>query len=190
MREIRYQYSDPIDLIWLETAKRLGITVLRSDSVFAAWDGSHQLTLSTQDHFDSDDCLAQLILHELCHAIVEGPSGNTKVDWGLCNIDERDLVREHACHRLQAHLTMPFGLRDFFGVTTEWRPYYDGLPQDPLEGDQDPATVIARRAATDFKNHPWRAQILHALEATAAIAALTQDFTDTRSLWSTYKDER
>ena len=187
MREINHQYSDPLDLIWITTAKRLGLKVERSDTVFAAWDGKNQMTLSTKTHFDADDSLAQLILHELCHALIEGPQGQSQVDWGLDNTSERDLVREHACHRFQAAISQEFGLRSFFGVTTEWRPYYDSLPTNPLQASEDPAAGIALAAHEAFLVHPWRTPIQEALSATAAIAAITQLFSEDDSLWSAYK---
>src|SRR5690606_21379798 len=119
-----HTYSDPLDLIWVNCAKQLGIVIERSVSAYAAWDGKKTLTLSTSEAFDADDSLAQLIFHEICHALVSGPRGWSLPDWGLSNTDDSDLVYEHACHRLQAALAQPFGLRQFFAVTTEWRPYW------------------------------------------------------------------
>jgi hypothetical protein len=72
-REIRHDYRDPLDQIWLHTAERLGMRVERSDEVYASWDGRGTLTLSSAAHFDPDDSLAQLILHEICHALCQGP---------------------------------------------------------------------------------------------------------------------
>lgn len=188
-RNIQYKYLDPLDLIWLKTAERCGLKVLRSSEVFAAWDGQSTLTLSTTAHFDPDDSLAQLILHELCHALIEGPSGQGQIDWGLKNTDEEDLIREHACHRLQSRLTQGFGLRRFFGVTTEWRPYYDSLPPNSLSGEADPATHIAKRAYQAYQAHPWREIISQALQATRLIAQATQGFADSGSLWRSYEEE-
>ena len=61
MREIHRTYTDPLELIWLATASRLGIEVERSDEVFASWDGTSVLTLSNDAELDRDDCLAQMI---------------------------------------------------------------------------------------------------------------------------------
>ena len=188
MREITHKYTDPVDVIWTETAKRLGLTVERSDTVFASWDGNKKMTLSTSAHFDPDDSLAQLIFHELCHALTEGPMGQAQVDWGLDNTSEKDLVREHACHRLQAALAQEYGLRKFFGVTTEWRPYYDALPQNPLKDSEDPAAKIAQDSFARFQNHPWQSPIQSALAATAQIAKVTSAFSGSHCLWSTFDD--
>ncbi|MFT5681151.1 MAG: hypothetical protein ACI8RZ_002057 [Myxococcota bacterium] len=176
-------YIDPVDQIWLGCARRLGITVVRSDEVFASWDGVDTLTISTPEGFDPDDSLAQMILHELCHALVESPDGLTARDWGLENIDQRDLVREHACHRLQARLLTPHGLRALLGPTTEHRPYYDALPPDPLSDGDDPAIGPAREGYSRSTSGPWAQDIAAALKATAAIAAVVAPFAD-GTLWA------
>src|SRR5690606_17075777 len=112
--------------------------VERADDVYASWDGVDTLTLAKPEHFDADDSLGQMIFHEICHALVAGER-RSQVDWGLDNDDEGDLVFEHATHRLQAALSTPHGLREFMAVTTNWRPYWDALPRDPLANGDDPA---------------------------------------------------
>ena len=176
-------YIDPVDQIWLTLANRLDMKVTRSDSVFASWDGSGTLTISTPAGFDPDDCLAQMIFHEICHALVESPSGLERPDWGLENIDQRDLVREHACHRLQASLLAPHGLRTMLGPTTDHRPYYDALPVDPLAAGDDPAIPIAAEAHKRAVTGCWSDCIQEALRATAAIAVAVGPFA-AGSLWS------
>ncbi len=180
-------YIDPVDQIWLCCAQRLGMTVRRSDAVFASWDGVDTLTISTPDGFDPDDSLAQMIFHELCHALVEAPEGMTKTDWGLENIDQRDLVREHACHRLQAALLTPHGLRTLLGPTTEHRPYYDALSLDPLSDDGDPAVGPAREGYRRAIGGEWSESIAGALAATAAVAVAVRAFAD-GTLWATVED--
>ena len=176
-------YIDPVDQIWISLAKRLDMNVTRSESVFASWDGVATLTISTPAGFDPDDCLAQMIFHEICHALVESPSGLSRPDWGLENIDQRDLVREHACHRLQASLLAPHGLRTMLGPTTDHRPYYDSLPEDPLAPGDDPAIPLAISAHNIAVTGAWANHIQDALRATAAIAAAVRPFAD-GSLWS------
>ena len=176
-------YVDPVDQIWLTCAARLGMNIARSEDVFASWNGIDTLTISTPEGFDPDDCLAQMILHELCHALVEGPEGLLQPDWGLENIDRRDLIREHACHRLQARLLAPHGLRVMLGPTTEHRPYYDALPADPLADGEDPAISPAREGFTRACSGPWAATIAQALAATASIAVAVHGFA-AGSLWA------
>lgn len=178
-------YRDPLDLIWLAAATRLGLHVVRSDEVYASWDGRRTLSLCPPSAYDPDDSLAQLILHELCHALVQGPAARHQVDWGLDNTDDqRASTQEHACHRLQAALLDRYGLRDLLAVTTDWRPYWDALPADPLAAGPDPAIALARAAWPDAARGPWSAAIDQALRATAAIADLLRPIAPPDTLWS------
>ena len=170
------RYEDALDLIWTRTAGRIGITVERDAEVYASWDGATTLRLATPAEFDPDDSLAQMILHEICHALVEGERGLTRRDWGLENIDDRDLVREHACHRVQAALADRHGLRHFFEVTTQWRPYYAGLPADPMADGDDPAIELAKAGFERAVHGEWAPALEAALAATAAIWAVVRAF--------------
>lgn len=98
-----------MDLIWLQAASDLGLTVHRSADAYAAYDGRGTLTISVPEEFDADDSLAQMIFHELCHWMVSGLHAKDLPDWGLSNTSRRDLVYEYACHRLQAALAAPTG---------------------------------------------------------------------------------
>jgi hypothetical protein len=173
-RVIETRYDDPLNLVWLHCAARLGMTVVRSREVFAAWDGQGTLTLADQRDFDADDCLAQMIFHEICHGLVAGPDAWGLPDWGLYNRDNRDIDSEYATHRLQAALAGRYGLRVFMGPTTEHRPYYDSLPDDPLATNEDleqEASVAAAQAGFELATHGARGvPVKEALEATAAIA--------------------
>lgn len=182
-RSISHEYSNPLDLIWLEAARRLGMRVERSPHVYASWDGNHTLSLASPADLDPDDSLAQLILHEICHALVAGPDGFRVPDWGLDNHSERDLVSEHACHRVQAALAAPYGLRAFFAVTTDHRPYWDALPENPLAACDDPALPAARRAFARAEQAPFRDVLTEALRATADLADLVRPFAPEGSLF-------
>lgn len=184
-RAVTRVYRDPVDVIWVRAARQLGLEVRRSDEVFASWSGRGCLTLSTHAGFDADDCLAQMILHELAHALVQGGGAWSSTDWGLHNADERDLVAEHAAQRVQAALAAPFGLRTFMAVTTKWRPYYDQLPPDPLVGPSaDPAVALARVGFARSRRPPWCAVIDAALSATAAVARAVASHAPDDSLWA------
>jgi hypothetical protein len=183
-REIVHRYDDPIDLIWIRAAGDLGLDVVRSTEVFAAYDGKGKLTISDPSDFDSDDCLAQMIFHEICHWLVAGRHGNKLPDWGLENVDDRDVIQEYACIRLQAALSSPFGLRNFMAVTTDWRPYWDALPIDPLRDGDDPAIAIAQEAAHLARLKPFAPVLTRSLSATAAIADVMRGVANTSSLWS------
>ncbi|MBT6435962.1 MAG: YkgJ family cysteine cluster protein, partial [Deltaproteobacteria bacterium] len=64
-RPITKIYQDPLDLIWTNTAKQLGMKLTRSSEVFAAWDGKETLTIGSPEDLDADDSLAQMIFHEI-----------------------------------------------------------------------------------------------------------------------------
>lgn len=167
------------DAIWLQAIDRLGWRLERSDEVFASWDGDRTLTICTPAGFDPDDCLAQMVLHEICHALTQGPDALARPDWGMENIDDRDLSAEYACHRLQAALTAPYGLRDVLQPTTEHRPYYLGLPTEPLQARDHAAWRWAHEA-------PWADVLDDALEQTAVLARQHADRTGT--IWARFTE--
>jgi hypothetical protein len=115
------------------------------------------------------------VFHELCHAITEGEAALQKPDWGLENVPEH-VVREHACLRVTAALSDPFGLRGAMAPTTPYREYYAALSEDPLrapEGDgaDAEAVALAVAACARFAKSTWRAPIEAALAETAAALA-------------------
>ena len=188
-RRVESGYVDPLDLIWLNLAGELGWCVARSSDVFASWDGVKTLTLSGPEHMDRDDCLAQLIFHEVCHALVEGPEGWSKPDWGLENQDLRHLTNELACHRVQASLSAPYRLRGMLAITTDWRPHYDSLPINPMDpnpfaGPLDaPARRLAQRGLERAALAPWSGALKRALTLTQRLKALCEPCAPSGSLW-------
>ena len=184
MRTTPHVYQDPLDLIWLRAADRLHMRVQRDATVFAAWDGAGVLRIGVEESLDADDSLGQMILHELCHALVEGPDAFHLPDWGL-EVDRPDhVVHEHACLRLQAALTEPYGLRRFFATTTDFREHYDRLPPDPLADIDDPAVPLAAAGWQRAHNGPWAETLREALGATATIARVLAAVAPPGSLWS------
>ena len=183
-RPIVHRYEDPADLIWLRAAADLGLTIERSHDAFAAYDGKGTLTIADSADFDPDDCVAQMIFHEICHWLVVGVHGKHMADWGLSNVDDRDLVYEYAAHRVQAALADRYGLRDFMAVTTDWRPYWDALPENPLADGDDPAIKFAQKAFHLAQEPPFAAVLTRSLSATAAIADVVRDVVEPSSLWS------
>jgi len=175
-RSIDHEYQDPVDLIWMRAAADLGLKIVRSPDAFAA-----------SEHFDADDCLAQMIFHEICHWLVAGRRGFQLEDWGLSNIDDSDLVYEYAVIRLQAALSRPYGLRSFMAVTTDWRPYWESLPEDPLRDGDDPAIALAQDGHFLSRREPFEAVLKRALTATATIADAVRDSSEPTSLWSRTK---
>jgi len=182
-RNIQASYQDPADVIWLQAAAALGITVVRSAAAYAAWDGQGTLTLASPEHLDPDDCLAQMIFHEICHLLVSGEAARTLPDWGLDNTTPKDLVYEYATNRLQAALAQGYGLRSFMAVTTRWRAYYDSLPRDPLASGTDAAIAPAQAGLQRARSVPYRAVLHAALSATAALADTLRPVASEESLW-------
>jgi len=181
-RPIAVRYLDPCDLIWLATAKRLGIHIRRSPLVFSATDGTGLLQLSTIDDLDPDDCLAQMLLHEICHWVTNGEETFKERDWGFA-LDGPVDHREHAGLRLQAWLADQVGLRDMFGPTGMFRQYYDRIPEDPLRPIDDSeweATVIQTAAVSiqRVQSPPWSPHVLQAMQATANLRSITAPFMD------------
>jgi len=169
-RPIDARYLDPADQVWLACAERIGLRVTRTPDAYATTDGRSSLAIGTAETLDADDCLAQMIFHELCHSLIEGEESFDKEDWGLDNTSTRDTIREHGCLRLQAHLAQRYGLRRVLAPTTDFRDYYDRLPADPLADRHLPATQLAILAARRAALPPWGAHLGRALQATAAIA--------------------
>jgi len=181
-RTIDARYCDPLDLLWLELARKLGLVVVRSGHTYASTDGRGTLYLSAVSDMDPDDCLAQMILHEICHWMVQGRHSVGWVDWGLDNEGTRDVEREHACLRLQAALLDEMGLRRALGPTTSFRAYYDALPRDPFEeqSTEQRQSIVLARAAFARRNHaPFGDHLSQALRATATILRTVRDHVET-----------
>ena len=115
----------------MDAASGCGFRVERGDAAYASTDGKGTILVGPPETLDADDSLCQLVLHELCHALVQGEQSWTQVDWGLCNTDDRDDVAEAACLRLQAHLAA--GAWPARGARARPPPggrYYQALPAD------------------------------------------------------------
>lgn len=184
MRKILRTYQDPLEMIWVRAAAEMGMRVERDSTVFASWDGTGVLRIGTPETLDADDSLAQMILHEICHALVQGPNAFALPDWGLDSRDPAQRVREHACLRLQAALADQYDLREFFAATTMFRDYFDRLPDHPLAHDGDPAVELSIAGWQRARHGPWSGPLNQALRLTAAIAELTAEIAPANSLWS------
>lgn len=196
-RQPTHRYLDPLAQVWLTCAARVGYRVVRTQDAYASCDGRKTLLIAEDAALDPDDCLAQMILHELCHALVEGEAGESRQDWGLDNRSARDIWREHACLRLQAYLAGNVGLREFFAPTTDFRlTFWKSLPADPFsapaeQGDRrERSSVAARLGAWRASQPRWAQPLRDALNASAAIAAVVTESagfaTDAMpSLWRT-----
>lgn len=180
VRPIESRYLDPLELVWLATARRLGLTVRRDPVIFSRTDGSGMLWLGPRSDLDADDTVAQMIFHELCHWITNGVESFHAEDWGF-PLDDADDPREFACLRLQASLAAAHGLRRAFGPTGQYRAYYDRLPDDVLQPLDDTAweAEIVRLAAEAIgraAQPPFSPVIGEALAATSALRRVAGAF--------------
>lgn len=186
-RPIRSRYLDPVELVWLATARRLGLRVRRNPAIFSATDGKGLLELGPLSTLDADDSTAQMIFHEICHWVVNGVGAKDERDWGFALDDELDW-REHACLRVQAALADVHGLRQVLAPTSQFREYFDAIPADPFEPVPDPerfgsgterearVCARAREAFAEAHGDPWGAVVPAAIAATAAIRAAVAPF--------------
>lgn len=180
LRRPQQRYQDPLARIWIHCANRIGFAIRRSAETYASSDGHGTIWIGSDDTLDPDDCLAQMIFHELCHALVQGDECEHLADWGLDNTRSGgNPWREHACLRLQAYLAGGFGLREFFAPTTDYRvSFWDSLPADPFAapaeagGRREASCVAGRLAAWRASLPRWSGPLRKALAATAAIASL------------------
>jgi len=181
-RPIASRYVDPCELIWLSTARRLGLHIRRSPLVFSATDGSGRLQLSTRDDLDPDDSLAQMLLHEICHWCTNGLETMNDRDWGF-ELDGPTDPREHGALRLQAWLADQVGLRTMFGPTGIYRQYYNQIPSDPTlpidDGEwEDTVCAFAQEAILRIQQPPWNPHVLEAMHTTARLRALIGPYVD------------
>ncbi|RLB48532.1 MAG: hypothetical protein DRJ42_22995 [Deltaproteobacteria bacterium] len=165
------EYLDPLDTIWIDALERMGLRVVFANGVYADYDGKGTLAIGTPRNLDPDDCVAQIVFHEICHWLVEGEESVKQVNWGVINTTLRDLGREYASLRVQAALAEPHGLRRFLANTTDHRAYYDALPDDPFALSDDGTAELAEIAMARASNAPWAPALQHALAATQTIVA-------------------
>lgn len=182
MRAATLQYQDPLDRVWTECALRVGLRLKRTEHAYATTDGKGLLEVSTDAGLDGDDCLAQMIFHELCHSLVQGDASFALPDWGLDNQSDRDVPQEHACLRLQALLSRPYGLGVVLAPTTDFRAFYDALGDDPLSNDE--SSLLARRAAARSTSNRWAPHLHEALKATEDIVRTAARYAGPLSLFA------
>lgn len=157
-----------IDDQWVSFLETIGGQVQRSDACFVAWLGDTQtMLIAHDDDLDADDTLAQIILHEICHHLVEGPQSWRQDDWGLDNMTDDDIDREYAALRLQAAILSTPTQRTYLQPTTDHRWFYEALASSPLTDAVDVRTDAQSQSAalegwTRWQSWPHRAA-LHAL---------------------------
>ena len=157
--------ADAVDAIWTHTAARLGYQIVRTHEVYASTDGTGVLYIGARETLDENDSLAQLVFHELCHALTMGEANLHKPDWGMDNTTDADASNEKACLRMQAFLAYHHDLREAMRPTSVAQREYDELPADPLAGD-DTSALRARQAVRSSLFARWAPALRRALEQT------------------------
>jgi Fe-S-cluster containining protein len=170
--------------VWLGAARRIGLRVIRTPDAYAATDGRGTLAIGDATTLDADDSLAQMIFHELCHSLVEGPDSFALPDWGMDNTGPDHDWREHACLRTQYVLTGRYGLRGLFAPTTDFRAFWDQLSGDVLADRTDRSVQAAITALRRVDQPPWSPALTDALAATSRIAQHAAPFGEPGTLWS------
>lgn len=159
-----------LDDAWLGFLHQLGGTLVRSDDCFVSWLGDRQqLLVANEPDLDADDTLAQIILHELCHHLIQGPDSWHEDDWGLNNMTDDDLPNEHAALRVQAALLSTPLQRQYLQPTTDHRWFYESLGDDPLHSAVHAATdarsqSLALEGHTRWQSWAHRAALQQLLE--------------------------
>lgn len=136
---------------WIDALRTLGIHVARGQcDAFVAFDGKGTLHVAADNDLDPDDTLPQILLHELCHALVEGPHTLHLPDWGLRNEDLHDHPREVLALRLQWALCRDAGLEHSLVPTTAYRLLWTAWLRNPDPADRAAHPVLrdVERAAT------------------------------------------
>lgn len=179
-RPVLSRYLDPLEVVWLATAKRLKLTIRRDPAIFSRTDGSGMLWLGPRDDLDADDTLCQMLFHEIVHWITNGEASYHLEDWGF-PLDDADDVREFSCLRLQACLADRYGLRGMLGPTGKFREYFDKIPADPLEPLDDSSweaeiVALAAEAIARAVEPPWGQPLAEALEATRQFRSIVRPF--------------
>jgi hypothetical protein len=170
--------------VWIGAARRIGLAIARTPDAYASTDGRGTLAIASDDALDADDCLAQMIFHELCHSLVEGEASFSTPDWGMDNTCAADDWREHACLRVQWVLAGRHGLRGAFAPTTDYRAFWDRMSGDVLADRTDRSVQAAIAGLRRADQPPWAPALGDALAATARIAGEAARFPADGSLWS------
>ena len=170
--------------MWIGTARRIGLRVVRTPDAYASTDGRGTLAIGDDKTLDADDSLAQMIFHELCHSLVEGERAFDRVDWGMDNTGPDHDWREHACLRVQFVLTGRHGLRTLFAPTTDFRAFWDQLSEDVLADRTDRSVQAAIAGLRRAEQGPWAPVLGEALAATARIAQEAAKHATDDVLWS------
>ena len=153
------------DPLWVELLAAVGFRLARRSTSYVWYDGAGEVAVAPDDELDVDDTLAQILLHELVHFLVQGESSRAEADWGLDNLTDRDAYLEEAALVLQLRILREAGLERVLVPTTDFRGYY--LAEASAEERPDRVSA-AEVGWARWQNWPHRPQAEAALAATLA----------------------
>lgn len=161
-----------LDERWAALLARFGGRIRRSSDAYVSWLADRrELLVSPDEELDPDDTIAQIVLHELCHFLVEGLASDAHDDWGLDNMSDVHLANEYAALRLQAHLLHTPARRQYLHPTTDHRWFYEALADSPIDDPVHPPTDARSVAlAQQGVRHAAQWPLFEALQVELAIA--------------------
>ena len=112
------------DPLWVELLEQAGFRLARRSTSYVWYDGRGEVAIAPDEELDADDTLAQIILHEMVHLLVQGEAARTEPDWGLDNLTDSDAYLEEAALVVQLRLLSLWGLEAVLVPTTDFRGYY------------------------------------------------------------------
>jgi hypothetical protein len=112
------------DPLWVALLEQAGFRLARRSASYVWYDGRGEVAIAPDEELDADDTLAQIILHEMIHLLVQGEEARTEPDWGLDNLTDRDAYLEEAALVMQLRLLRQWGLEAVLVPTTDFRGYY------------------------------------------------------------------
>ena len=112
------------DPLWVQLLEHAGFRLARRSTSYVWYDGRGEVAIAPDEELDADDTLAQIILHEMVHLLVQGEEARTEPDWGLDNLTDSDAYLEEAALVVQLRLLTLWGLEAVLVPTTDFRGYY------------------------------------------------------------------
>lgn len=113
-----------VDDLWVGLLSAAGFTLKRRSTSYVWYDGAGEIAIAPDEELDADDTLAQIILHELVHFLVQGEEARHEPDWGLDNLSDQHAYLEEAALVMQLRLLTAWQLEQVLVPTTDFRPYY------------------------------------------------------------------
>lgn len=113
-----------LDEVWAGLLRAADFSLVRRSTSYVWYDGAGEIAIAPDEELDADDTLAQIILHELVHFLVQGEGSRHAPDWGLDNLSDRDAYLEEAALVMQLRLLTAWQLEQVLVPTTDFRSYY------------------------------------------------------------------